>query len=95
MGKVTGEKMTAAERRGDKTWYCQNDGSELDTRPATDPTGMLRCPTCGRSWWAALPPSADDVQERMEEIREADEADTRARDEARAAVEKSRKAEKR
>jgi hypothetical protein len=69
MATVKGVRMTADERAGKKTWYCQNDGSELEEKQTMDPTGSTKCPTCGASWWAALPPSADDVEERMAGIK--------------------------
>lgn len=67
--KVTGEKMTEAEQRGDKTWYCQNCGGELEQQQSADPTGRLKCSRDGTSWWATLPPSADEVEERMAAIK--------------------------
>lgn len=87
MAKVKAEPMTDEERQGLKSWYCQNDGSELDHKLAGDPTGRLRCPTCGRSWWAQLPPSAAEVEERTAAIA----ADKKRVDEAHAAAQKPRR----
>lgn len=69
MAKVAGERMTADERAGKRTWWCQWDGNELAERQSGDPTGRVKDPACGRSWWAATPPSKEDVAERAEAMR--------------------------
>jgi ribosomal protein S27AE len=66
MAKVTGEKMTEAERAGLRTWFCQTCGGELDEQLSADPSGRLKCGKCASSWWAIDPPDDDDVAERME-----------------------------
>lgn len=75
MAKVKAEKMTAAEARGDKTWFCQCCGSELAAQYPTDPSGSLKCPRCSelageaRSWFATTAPSAEDVDDRQAELK--------------------------
>lgn len=64
MAKVTGEKMTEAEKQNLKTWFCQDCGGELDEQRSDDPTRQVKCGACGQSWWATAEPEAADVKER-------------------------------
>lgn len=75
MAKVSGKKMTAEEQRGDKAWFCQFGGEELDVKLPSDPSGKLACPPCTeaagepKSWWATLPPSAEDVAKHQDDFK--------------------------